>query len=135
MNFLENFGSPFIFMLILPFQYLIKHFLHIYRGMKCCKKIKSYLQQSRKDTFLNAYQRLLVESFMEILICSYISLQDNVMATRSDRFSKSFVYVCLTLALALVTSGVYFVSFGSKKMLKSSKLLTRNRRFEEQKFP
>jgi hypothetical protein len=45
MNFLENLGSLFIFMLILPFQYLIKHIFHIYRGMSCCKKIKPYIKQ------------------------------------------------------------------------------------------
>lgn len=44
-NFLENLGSLFIFMLILPFQYLIKYIFHFSRDIKCCKKIKPYTKQ------------------------------------------------------------------------------------------
>jgi hypothetical protein len=78
---------------------------------------------------------LFLESFMEIMICSFISLQDNVIVTSSDKVSKSFVYVCLPLGFSLVYIGGYFVSFGSNILVKSSKLLTKNRKYEEKRFP
>jgi hypothetical protein len=49
--------------------------------------------------------------------------------------SKSFVYVCLPLGFSLVYIGGYFVSFGSNILVKSSKLLTKNRKYEEKRFP
>jgi len=113
-------------MVLLPIQFAVIRLI-IFLAAK--HPIFSWLKQQVHDeedltaTFSNAAQRLVLETFYELLISSWLSFHIVKNHTASDNFAMVFGYLCIALCVGIVFFAIYFI------LIKSHPMTDSNRRY------
>lgn len=71
-------------------------------------------------------QRLVFESFMELVICAIIGMYNKSSLTHSDSFARVSAFFSLLAVFVLMAFGFYFA------LIKSEKLVSENRKYNKQ---